>query len=304
MEDNNTFINSFNQRIKLGEVQLEYVSCLCSSSSYITISRKDRYGFRQNTVICISCGLLYSNPRMTKDATKWFYQSDIYRKIYEGSNYLHNAQNKIDNQHGEWIYKSIIPFLDKHQYSVLEIGCGGGWNLVSFENNGWHIVGYDFSNELTELGRSNGINCISGSVDSIQGKHDVIILNHVFEHFLDPLKNINKIKRHLNHNGLLYIAVPNIENYSINQIQNAHNYYYTKKTFIYYMSSLGLKCIAFGPAEKIHMFGIFKACSSINHNISFHSHYEISKIIKKILLITIYNKLAIIKNKLIASIQN
>jgi SAM-dependent methyltransferase len=97
-----------------------------------------------------------------------------------------------------------------------------------------------------------------GSVDDIQGQFDIIFLNHVWEHLLDPVGALTKTLRHLKSGGIIYIAVPNIFNGMLFQFQNAHTYYFDPRTFHYYASTAGLNMISFGSAEGSHMFGIFK----------------------------------------------
>jgi 2-polyprenyl-3-methyl-5-hydroxy-6-metoxy-1,4-benzoquinol methylase len=88
--------------------------------------------------------------------------------------------------------------------------------------------------------------------------YDVIILNHVVEHFSDFNDSISKILNHLKYDGLLYIGVPNIENFSKFEFQIPHVYYFTINTLNYYTSKLGLEIIDSGSDENIHMYAIYR----------------------------------------------
>jgi hypothetical protein len=57
-------------------------------------------------------------------------------------------------------------------------------NLLPFFKRGYEVCGYDLSPTLTDLGRSEGLNLMTGSWAVLRAI-DVIILNHVLEHFLD-----------------------------------------------------------------------------------------------------------------------
>jgi 2-polyprenyl-3-methyl-5-hydroxy-6-metoxy-1,4-benzoquinol methylase len=147
----------------------------------------------------------------------------------------------------------------KSGVSVLEIGAGGGWNLIPFRDAGASVLGIDYSPSLVELGNAHGIPMKQGAAASIQGQHDVIIMNHVFEHLLDPLEILEKVKAHLKKpDGIVYIAVPNFFSFPLNDIQNAHVYYFDPKTFAHYCAKAGLLCVAQGSSEQHHMFGIFQ----------------------------------------------
>ena len=76
----------------------------------------------------------------------------------------------------------------------------------------------------------------------------------------------------------LYIEFPSMDlKYNLDQLQNAHNFYFTKNSFLYHLSKLGLDCLEHGVASKIHQYGIFKneKIKPYNQNID-----EYKKIIK------------------------
>ena len=82
--------------------------------------------------------------------------------------------------------------------------------------------------------------------------------SHVIEHFTDFFNNMKSILQHLNTNGILYAGVPNIENFEKGQFQNAHVYYFSPRTFHYYMTMCDLEMIKCGSAQHFHMYGIYK----------------------------------------------
>ena len=248
-------INKFNQLIESGDLSYENRDCLCGNSNFLEISKFDRFGFAQRTVVCKKCGLMMSNPCMTDQSYKIFYSTDIYRTVYEEQNYLEMANMRLKNDYGKYVFEDLSPMLkDDKDLNVLEFGCGGGWNLIHFFNAGYKVVGYDYSPNLTQIGRKYGLDLREGTIQDIEGEYDVIIVNHVMEHFTDLLGSMNSILRHLKPGGLIYIGVPNIDNYGFQQLQNAHVYYFTPRTFKYFMSSCGLKNIKFGAAQNFHMF--------------------------------------------------
>jgi 2-polyprenyl-3-methyl-5-hydroxy-6-metoxy-1,4-benzoquinol methylase len=257
--DQRAAVFEFNAKVQKGEVHFESVACLCGCRKFVYLAGYDRYGMSQSTVICGNCGLVQSNPRMTPDEYAGFYSSDTYRRLYNSTNYLKEFEALYSPRTGQHILQEIRKVKDvESDVSVLEIGAGGGWNLIAFRDAGASVLGIDYSPSLVELGKAHGIAMQQGDADSIQGQHDVIILNHVFEHFLNPLGTLEKIKTHLKPDGILYIAVPNLFSFPLNDIQNAHTYYFDPRTFAHYCAKTGLLCLAQGPSEQYHMFGIFR----------------------------------------------
>ena len=76
-----------------------------------------------------------------------FYESDNYRnfttsnktKVY--SNYFRTSKH---------IYKILSRYI-KPKSKILEIGCGGGWNLIPFLRSGHTIYGTEYSKELKKM---------------------------------------------------------------------------------------------------------------------------------------------------------
>ena len=252
-------ISKFNDKIRKDLVKFESVPCLCGSNTFDMIAEVDRYGILQDTVICVECGLVQSNPRMTKEELTAFYSSDLYRLCYDGENYLEKYENKYTPEYGRHIFYEIdkVKRIDPG-ISILEIGAGGGWNLLPFIDKGAKVLGIDYSPSLIELGLKHAIPMKQGSIDTIPGQYDVIVINHVLEHFLNPVDSLRKIALHSKHEGIIYISVPNILNFNMGQLQNAHTYYFSPYTLERYCAEAGLGLLAIGKAQNIHLFGIFR----------------------------------------------
>jgi len=253
-------IKKFNQRVHDGLISFQEKTCLCNTNDFDTIFQFDRYGLWHPVVICKNCGLIQSNPQLSDEEYKRFYSSNDYKSLYEGENFLETSKSRY--KESNHIFDTLLPVMKEYNLNtILEFGCGGGWNLYPFYKKGYTVTGYDYSFDMIKLGRSYGLNLRQGSfteIHSTNDKYDVIILNHVIEHFTDFINNMESIIQHLSANGIVYIGVPNMDNFGKGQLQNAHTYYFSPRTFNHYMKICGLEVLKFGSAQKIHMYGIFK----------------------------------------------
>ncbi|MBN1526093.1 MAG: class I SAM-dependent methyltransferase [Candidatus Omnitrophica bacterium] len=259
-DDQLRLIGKFNEDITNNRVAFEEAPCLCGCRDFVLIASIDRYAILQQTVMCTDCGLIRSNPRMTEAQTRDFYSSDLYRRCYEGYDYL-EAFEKRKYEDSSVIH--IFEAVDKARkitpgVTVIELGAGGGWNLLPFIKAGAIARGIEYSPSLVELGRKHGVDMAQGDANDIRGVYDVVIINHVLEHLPDPVGLLKKITKHMHDGSVIYIGVPNIMNFGISQLQGAHTYYFTPWTLEYFCSKAGLRLIMKGPAQKVHMFGIFK----------------------------------------------
>ena len=103
----------------------------------------------------------------------------------------------------EWIKcANVAP-----QHKILDIGCGTGIFLRELRDCGYcSITGIDPYIEKNY--RYGTVNVLKKSVFDLDEPFDFIMLNHSFEHMLEPLSVLKKIAGILNKNGTVLIRVP------------------------------------------------------------------------------------------------
>ena len=278
-----SLVKNYNKKARNGTLAYEVLPCLCKQQVFKTLLKYGRLGEWSPVVICQKCGLIQCNPRLTEEEYDRFYSSDEYRELYVGETFLKEQENRfVENNH---IFDDLASVIKKRGLNtILEVGCGGGWNLIPFKKSGYSVTGFDYSEKSIQQGKSYGLNIRQGSIKSlseVNDKYDVIILNHVIEHSTNFFNDMNLIRQKMNKNGIIYIGVPNIDNCHLSQFHNAHTLYFTPLTFLHYMNLCGLKEIDFGSAQKIHMYGIFKIMQdSSNQKNGLGNEY--TRMIKKI----------------------
>lgn len=224
--------------IKNKTILLETISsCACGSNDLELIETKDRFGLAFNSLICNRCGLINTSPRIKEESLEYYYKN-IYHYLTIGTESLENKKSIFANKQGNKIFNLVKDYLeDKEELQVLEIGCGTGSVLVEFQNEAdkhnikTSIFGTEYNDECIEICTKNNINIISNNLENTlysELKYDLIILSHVFEHFIDLGKNLKFISELLKENGILYIEVPGV------QALHKNNYY--KSNFIKYLT--------------------------------------------------------------------
>ncbi len=233
-------LENFKEELGKGEIyRTEEYKCECGASEqdFEVLAEKDRYGIPMRTVICKQCGLVMTNPRMTQDGYDAFYCryfGKIYRNDFGGDESLESIAKKFNDRKkkGESIHAYITGIVGNSFRTVLDIGCAAGGVLKAFDEKGLVTEGIDLDDTYLDFGRSHGLNLVTGHSSTLVGKgrHDIILLCHVFEHFLDIQGELEVIRDLLNEGGYLYIEVPGIKmlemgsyDYSFLEfLQNAH----------------------------------------------------------------------------------
>lgn len=241
-------IQAFREEISQGLLQEETVECFCGVSEGEVIAEKDAFGINVRTVICPSCGLMRSNPRLTEASAERFYR-DFYRHIYE-ENYDPQTLWLHGLRKGAVLYNQTKRYVRKG--TVLDIGCAAGGVLEVFRRNGFECYGCDFEENALKVGRSAGLHLINGRAEEVAAlgvKADILIVRHVIEHILDLRGFLSAIRRLVNEGGYLYVGVPGIfEIYKDNSsilywLQNAHVWHFTLDTLSFVMSKYGFELV-------------------------------------------------------------
>ena len=260
--------DKYHNFISQKKIIFENLNCPCGSSSQgEVISSRDKFGLQVNNIICIECGLIRQSPTLTDDSLSIFYDQ-IYRPLYLGRINAENLKSIFESLilKGNIIYDFLNKYIDVSKYKkVLEIGCSAGGILKYFQERNHLVTGCDFDSKYIEYGKKNDLDLIVGGASSLQSgkKFDLIILSHVVEHFKDLKQEFSKIFSLLHDNGVIYIQVPGIYNEEYYKsydrcdflfyIQNAHNYYFTKNTFLNTLTYLGIKIKTIHIDEKVNI---------------------------------------------------
>ena len=265
-----------------GEVQFEEYPCECGCEygQLVTIAEKDRYGIAVSTKICPKCGMIMTNPRMTQKDYDKFYDT-LYRQLYVGRSIAGEVYYERQRKRG----KDILAYLQEHINvdgisSILEIGCSSGGIVSVFKEYGIKkCKGIDLGSEYVQYGRKKGLDLEIGSSAKLAArkeKYDLIILNHVLEHFLDIRKELLVIKELLTDEGMVYICVPGVLNLKdvygndfLMYLQNAHIRHFCRGTLQQLMSWNGFTEIC-GDEE---VRGLYKKGSVCKGDIK--SYYQL-----------------------------
>jgi len=99
----------------------------------------------------------------------------------------------------------------------LDVGCGEGFALAYFRKNGYEVKGIDFSSAGVESKNPDCMDVLStGDVFKLLeeeissgNKYDVVWLQNVLEHVLDPVALLKSLRKLVSSKGIAVITVPN-----------------------------------------------------------------------------------------------
>lgn len=209
-----------------------------------------------NLVGCRSCGLVYANPRPSKEKLEILYKNyyDASKSGIKGPNdtsvSFENIQEDINTDRIKLIEKKL-----GKKGKILDIGCGVGYFLQSAKERGWSVYGVEPSKEAKKLCSKKGIKVIEPTnFKKYSGLFDAVTLFHVLEHIESPKEYLPKISKLVKKKGIVMIEVPNINSFNAKRqkkkwwyVQDMHLFYFSPATIKRYLVKAGFKDIRIRP---------------------------------------------------------
>lgn len=231
---------------------------LCKSYNYRLIAKKSKYRIFR----CKNCSFVFTTPIPYQKEIDEFYSKFDYKDSLLAEKVIRSDAKRS---------LGIISKYVKTVGGLLDVGCGRGYFLDEAKKLGWKTHGIDASELVTDYARSKlHLDVFRGDIFSFQitQAFDLITLNQVIEHFVNPEELINQCDKHLVKGGLLYIATPNVESVSARVLKDnfdhyippEHLSYFNQRTLKKLLEKLGYKVLYVGswsyPAD---LGGIIKA---------------------------------------------
>jgi 2-polyprenyl-3-methyl-5-hydroxy-6-metoxy-1,4-benzoquinol methylase len=166
-------------------------------------------------VRCRRCGLVYLNPRPTKEEIATYYPQSYEPHVFF-ERVRHSPVARLDYYYGLRKRRRAIERLSRAG-RLLDVGCGSGSFLYYMREHGWQVSGQEISQSAADYARRElGLDIHLGELEhtDIPGDtYDVVTLWNVLEHLHDPAGSLARVKELMQPDGLLVIAVPNLKSW-------------------------------------------------------------------------------------------
>jgi 2-polyprenyl-3-methyl-5-hydroxy-6-metoxy-1,4-benzoquinol methylase len=188
------------------------VTCaLCGSSNHSTLYQNiDGYDISR----CGDCGLTFVNPQPTAEELEEWYSGQRYFFIGAGESALEEYQ-RSDRYAATYVDRVMAIERYTAPGRLLDVGCAGGIFLDCARRRGWSVTGLELADWEIEVAQQRlGLDVRKGTLATANleaDSYDVVTYWDVLEHTRDPAGELARACRVLRSDGLLVIAVPNID---------------------------------------------------------------------------------------------
>jgi 2-polyprenyl-3-methyl-5-hydroxy-6-metoxy-1,4-benzoquinol methylase len=174
--------------------------------------------YKNHKIIKNKLGYYEVSPKPSITELKDFYNQKYYQT--ESGNY----RNKYTPEEHTYLKNKEVrkifileKYLKISKSSLLDVGCGEGFSLCHFDAVGWDVLGIDFSDygikknnpDMQDYFIQGDLVEKMKELEDNQKTFDVITLNNLLEHVVDPNYTIDLILKLLTEDGILIIEVPN-----------------------------------------------------------------------------------------------
>jgi SAM-dependent methyltransferase len=255
--------------LDINAIGAETVSCArCDSTDTRIRYRK----FNFPIVQCRMCGLVYANPRPSKEDIWRRYNPRYFEQEYlpaQGVVDGHVDASAFDARYAELLARiaSRVPKRGR----LFEIGAGCGLFLSAAARAGWQVSGIELSPAAAGFARDrlhlDVSACAAEAMPVDVPPFDVVVMFDVIEHLFDPMAVIRAIRFLLRRNGLLVVLTPNYDALSRRALGRQwatlnpfeHLFYFTEWTLWDSLAAGG-----FGDIEFVRHYGSWSMWDTMN----------------------------------------
>ena len=175
----------------------------CETKDYLVTGERFRVYLDENKII----GKTIPVPK----------KAEMY-KYYDSNQYLPHSLNKknfitiLYSVVKKQMHRKKLGWMSRHlkqNSNVLDYGCGPGDFVKYLRSRSVRAYGYDPNIKFS----SNEPAYLTNNSTWEKKKYDIIFLWHVLEHIHNPYILLQSLKKSLNKNGKIYIAIPNFKSF-------------------------------------------------------------------------------------------
>lgn len=174
-----------------------------------TVSEVDAY----SVIECRCCGFKHVWPFPTAEELAELYDRNYYTDVYPLSDAISDGEIESSRREFGDRLEHLESLLPPDRRTLLDIGAGNFGFLFAARERGWDVLGIEPSEQGENRAEALGIPFIcdyfSPEVMQGRGPFDLINLNCVLEHLLDPIGLIETAFDFLAPGGILSVCVPN-----------------------------------------------------------------------------------------------
>lgn len=218
---------------------------------------------------CHDCGSQFVWPRPDVEQLHQMYPDTYY--AYDQS--MSPFWERVYNRRCAGEAKRLLSLSGKRPLRLFDIGAGDCRHFRAIGEHGdFEFSGVELNAEMAEAARHQGFDVTAGSfeefdTDGRENSVDILNMNHVIEHVIDPYATLEKIHTLLDRGGVFYGRTPKLPSYGLKLFGRYWGgYHFPRHLHLFSKESLELllKNSGFSHVQIIEDLNLFPALSLQN----------------------------------------
>jgi 2-polyprenyl-3-methyl-5-hydroxy-6-metoxy-1,4-benzoquinol methylase len=248
---------------------LERVRCaLCGADDTRPVAQIDDL----HIVRCRQCGLVYVNPRYPEGILQGIYTEQYYDHdgIRNGLEFFGYDDYLSDEQNIKITFRKRLKTIEHltRKGRLLDVGCATGFFLDLARSQGWEVIGSEVSEFSAHYARERfGLDVRLGTLRQLgldAASFDAVTMWDVIEHVVDPLAELQEVRRILRPQGILSIITPDAGSWMARLLGRRweefrrvreHIYFFSRRTMADMLRKAGLDVVRTESADKVFYLG-------------------------------------------------
>ncbi|TLY33093.1 MAG: class I SAM-dependent methyltransferase, partial [Ignavibacteria bacterium] len=198
--------------------------------------------------------LVFFNPQPSIEYLRELYSSQAgYLPSIEENLRSFESDPSSWRQTADFILQKVYRHLPKQDgQRILDVGSAYGFFLIFAKESGLDAYGLEISSETSRYAKDHGIKVLNTTMVEANfqyGFFDIVTMNNVLEHTLDPTAEVAKAYTILKKSGIIFVAVPNFDSL-VAQVDNYlwkmkswpnHLFYFTEATLSKILEKAGFR---------------------------------------------------------------
>lgn len=187
---------------------------LCGETAFVAVAYSDRYGFPAESDLCLACGLVFLNPRMTRRAYATFYER-VYRPLvsaFHGRSIDAEAIEEEQEVYAHALGDLLDAFMgDRRGGRFLDIG-GSTGVVAEVLSRRFGLRGFvlDPAPAEVERARRRSLEAAVGMVETFRPpaeQFSLVTMCQTVDHLLDVAGALAKARDLIEPNGLFFADI-------------------------------------------------------------------------------------------------
>ena len=248
---------------------LERVHCnLCGADDTMPVTEID--GF--HIVRCRQCGLIYVNPRYQKELLQQIYTETYYEHdgLKNGLEFFGYEDYLADEENIRITFAKRLKTVERYANKgrLLDVGCATGFFLDLARRKGWKVVGTEVSRFSVHYVQERfdldvRLGALRGLMFDAE-TFDAVTMWDVIEHVIDPVGELQEVRRILREGGLLSIITPDAGSLVARLLGDRweefrrvreHIYFFSRHTMTEMLRKTGFEVLRIESADKVFYLG-------------------------------------------------